>query len=297
MTVTSAPMATASLTPMCPSPPRPTTATLLPGPTPQRRRGEYVVMPAQSRGAATSRSIPSGIGQTKRWEVTIDRVEAAKYGIGVRELAPYVQLVTSGVKLGSYRPDDATDELDIRVRLPREERTFDALDSLRVVTPQGQVPVSNFIERKAVPQVVNITRLNGVYSMGVAANLLPDVPADQKIAQLQAWQAEQEWPQSVEIVADDGPPGRYQHLGPVLHQHAAVHGDESLRPIRALEGDQPGDEGCYEIHVARQDGERTMRTVRRDLRHGFVDQDAGREHDAEYQRGHASFSSEIAPIM
>src|SRR5690606_686622 len=52
------------------------------------------------------------------WQVTIDRVEAAKYGIGVRELSPYVQLVTSGVKLGTYRPDDATDELDIRVRLP-----------------------------------------------------------------------------------------------------------------------------------------------------------------------------------
>ena len=58
------------------------------------------------------------------WEITIDRVEAAKYGIGVRELSPYVQLVTSGVKLGSYRPDDATDELDIRVRLPQDERTL-----------------------------------------------------------------------------------------------------------------------------------------------------------------------------
>jgi multidrug efflux pump len=87
------------------------------------------------------------------WQVTVDRVEAAKYGIGVRELAPYVQLVTSGVKLGSYRPDDANDELDIRVRLPQDERTFDALDSLRIVTSQGLVPVSNFIERQAVPKV------------------------------------------------------------------------------------------------------------------------------------------------
>ena len=72
---------------------------------------------------------------------------------GVRELAPYVQLVTSGVKLGSYRPDDANDELDIRVRLPQDERTFDALDSLRIVTQQGLIPVSNFIDRKAVPKV------------------------------------------------------------------------------------------------------------------------------------------------
>jgi multidrug efflux pump len=125
------------------------------------------------------------------WEITIDRAAAAKYGIGVRELSPYVQLVTGGVRIGSYRPDDATDELDIRVRLPENERTFDALDSLRIVTAQGLVPVSNFIERKAVPKVANLSRRNGIYSMNVAANLLPNVAADQKIELVKAWEKEQ----------------------------------------------------------------------------------------------------------
>ncbi|MDB5623567.1 MAG: efflux transporter permease subunit, partial [Devosia sp.] len=141
------------------------------------------------------------------WQVTIDREAAARYGIGVRELSPYIQLVTSGVKLGSYRPDDGGDEeLDIRVRLPREERTFDALDSLRVVTAQGLVPVSNFIERKAVPKVANIARQDGLYSMSVAANLAPtnaagEMPnAADKIAQIQQWQQTQQWPAGVEIV-------------------------------------------------------------------------------------------------
>jgi multidrug efflux pump len=140
------------------------------------------------------------------WQVTIDREAAAKYGIGVRELSPYVQLVTSGVKLGSYRPDDGGDELDIRVRLPEDERTFDALDSLRIVTAQGLVPVSNFIERTAVPKVANITRRNGIYSMNVAANLNPTnaagelIASDAKIEQIKAWQATQEWPASVQIV-------------------------------------------------------------------------------------------------
>jgi len=135
------------------------------------------------------------------WQVTIDREAAAQYGIGVRELSPYVQLVTSGVKLGSYRPDDGgDDELDIRVRLPESERTFDALDSLRIVTAQGLVPVSNFIKRTAVPKVANIARRNGVYDMTVAANLTPGVASDEKITQLQEWQKTQEWPASVEIV-------------------------------------------------------------------------------------------------
>jgi len=134
------------------------------------------------------------------WQITIDREAAAKYGIGVRELSPYVQLVTSGVKLGSYRPDDGGDELDIRVRLPESERTFDALDSLRIVTAQGLVPVSNFIQRTAVPKVANIARRNGVYAMTVAANLEPGIASDAKIEEVKAWQATQEWPASVKIV-------------------------------------------------------------------------------------------------
>lgn len=134
------------------------------------------------------------------WEVTIDRAAAAKYGIGVRELSPYVQLVTSGVKLGSYRPDDADDELDIKVRLPLEERSFDSLDSLRIVTAQGLVPVSNFITRTAVPKVANISRKNGSYQMTVAANLMPGVPADQKVEKLKEWVATQNIPSTTTIV-------------------------------------------------------------------------------------------------
>ena len=133
------------------------------------------------------------------WEISIDRARAAQYGIGVRELAPYVQLITSGVKIGSYRPEDAADELDIRVRLPVEERSFAALDTMRIATPAGLVPVSNFIERQAVPKVANIERRNGTYSMAVAANLEPGIATDEKIAQLQAWQAEQTWPVGLSI--------------------------------------------------------------------------------------------------
>jgi multidrug efflux pump len=134
------------------------------------------------------------------WQVTIDRVEAAKYGIGVRELSPYVQLVTSGVKLGTYRPDDATAELDIRARLPLDERSFATLDTLRIATAKGLIPVSNFIKRQAVPKVANIGRMDGVYYMNVAANLTPGASSDVKIAALKKWQATQTWPAGVNIV-------------------------------------------------------------------------------------------------
>ncbi len=126
------------------------------------------------------------------WQVTIDRVLAAKYGIGVRELSPYVQLVTSGVKIGSYRPEDTTDELAIRVRLPKEERTFDALDSLRISTAQGLIPVSNFITRKAVQKVATIDRYNGFYSMSVAANVAPGIDSNKKLDLIKQWEKDQQ---------------------------------------------------------------------------------------------------------
>ncbi|WP_170848352.1 efflux RND transporter permease subunit [Devosia sp. YR412] len=137
------------------------------------------------------------------WQITIDRNEAGKYGIGVRELAPYVQLVTSGVKLGTYRDADSGKELDIKVRLPENERTFDALDSMRIATTGGMIPVSNFITRTAVPKVANIQRRNQVYQMPVAAGLanLPEgVYAADKVAELQTWIAEQSFPETVNVV-------------------------------------------------------------------------------------------------
>lgn len=134
------------------------------------------------------------------WQINIDRVAAAKYGIGVRDLSPYIQLITNGVKIGSYRPDDVKDELDIRVRLPDSERSFAALDQMRIQTSKGLVPVSNFITRKAVPKVGNITRRNQVFAMNVAANVTPGVLPSEKIKQLQAWQKTQTWPSDVKIV-------------------------------------------------------------------------------------------------
>ncbi len=139
------------------------------------------------------------------WEIEVNRPLAAQFGIGVRELSPYVQLVTKGVTLGSYRPDDATDELDIVVRLPENERTFDALDSMKVATSQGQVPVSNFITRTAVPKVASISRRNGVSSMAVAADLVEGlvdaegepVYAADKVEEVQAWLDTQEWPAGI----------------------------------------------------------------------------------------------------
>lgn len=135
------------------------------------------------------------------WEITIDRDMAARFGIGVRELSPYVQLITAGVQLGTYRPDDAVDELEIRVRLPQEQRSFDALDSMKIMTQNGLVPVSNFITRTAVPKVADIQRWDGRYYMNVLANVTGEgVMGADKVQQLKDWAETQTWPGEIEFV-------------------------------------------------------------------------------------------------
>lgn len=134
------------------------------------------------------------------WKLAFDRAEASKYGVSIRDLAPYVQLVTDGVRLGSYRPEDATDEIDIVVRLPVDQRSLDALDSMRIVTSAGLIPVSNFVTRTVEPKVGNITRRNGVYAMDVAANLEPGLMAADKVAEVQKWTDAQVWPGDVTVV-------------------------------------------------------------------------------------------------
>ncbi len=140
------------------------------------------------------------------WQIGIDREKAARFGIGVRELSPYVQLVTTGVQIGSYRPNDATDELEIRVRLPRDQRSFDSLDSLQIITQGGLVPVSNFITRKAVPEVPMMKRWDGLFYMAIRANVTGNDPqtgepvlAQQKVDELKAWVESQSWPDTIEF--------------------------------------------------------------------------------------------------
>lgn len=134
------------------------------------------------------------------WEIKVDRDMAARFGIGVRELSPYVQLVTSGVELGTYRPDDAIDELEIRARLPKEERSFEALDSMRVITSAGLVPVSTFITREPVPKVADINRWDTKYYMEVRANVVDGVLGSEKVTALKEWVDTQEWPSEINFV-------------------------------------------------------------------------------------------------
>lgn len=123
------------------------------------------------------------------WELGVDRSQAAKFGVDVNLVGRALQMATAGLKLGEYRPDDSDDEIDIRARYPRAYRTIEELDNIRIATPAGPVPISNFVQRTARPRVGTIKRIDGNRTMTVKADVAEGVNTAAKLGEIQAWLA------------------------------------------------------------------------------------------------------------
>jgi multidrug efflux pump len=109
------------------------------------------------------------------WRMEVDKAEAAKYGANISAVGTAVQLVTNGVKVTEYRPSDSDKAVDIIVRFPRDRRSLDQLDELRVQTPSGYVPIGNFVQRVPAHRVGYISRVNAHRVITVAANIADGV--------------------------------------------------------------------------------------------------------------------------
>lgn len=129
-----------------------------------------------------SRSLP-GI----EWELSIDREQAGRFAADVAQVGVMVQLVTNGILLSEYRPDDAEDEVEIRVRYPYSDRNINQLDFLKIKTNQGLVPLSNFMTRTPKKQISKLERLDGRRVISIRANTAEGVLTSTKVAELEEW--------------------------------------------------------------------------------------------------------------
>ncbi|ANT63101.1 acriflavin resistance protein (plasmid) [Salipiger sp. CCB-MM3] len=132
------------------------------------------------------------------WELVMDRSEAARYGADVTLLGQAVRLLTQGITVSEYRPDDTDGSLDIRVRFPGEERNLEELQNLRVPTSSGLVPISNFVEFKAIPRSGSIERINQRRVISIEADVSPGLLANDQVTALRASIEEMDLPDSVD---------------------------------------------------------------------------------------------------
>ncbi|WP_170337992.1 efflux RND transporter permease subunit [Ruegeria arenilitoris] len=109
------------------------------------------------------------------WQIDVDVAKAGRFGADVATVGAMVQLVTRGILLGEMRPESVDEEIEIRVRLPDQDRVLSTLDTLKVRTPDGLVPLSNFITRKPVAKLAEINRVDQERYYDVKADVEPSL--------------------------------------------------------------------------------------------------------------------------
>jgi multidrug efflux pump len=118
------------------------------------------------------------------WQLRVDRAEAARFGADVALVGAMVQLVTNGIKIGEYRPDDSDDEIDIRVRYPAASRNLTQIDELRIPTSNGLVPISTFVTREPAQKVSTIRRTDMRRTITIDADVAPEYLPSEVVAEL-----------------------------------------------------------------------------------------------------------------
>ena len=133
------------------------------------------------------------------WNLVVDRGRANALGASIIEAGTLVRLLTSGVEIGTYRPDDTDDELEIQARFLKHYRTLDTLDQIRLRTPSGLVPLSSFIERQPAPAVGSVTRRHRERMIRIAADVDPAYNTTERILAMQAWLDTAEFPPKIDV--------------------------------------------------------------------------------------------------
>lgn len=134
------------------------------------------------------------------WRISVNRSEAARFGADISTLGQAVQLLTQGITVADYRPDDADGSVDIRVRFPSGDRTIGELQSLRVPTSAGLVPISNFVTFEPSPRTGNVTRIDQKRITSIEAGVAPGVLVNDQVIALQAAIEKIDMPDGMDVV-------------------------------------------------------------------------------------------------
>ena len=109
------------------------------------------------------------------WQIDVDVERAGRFGADVATVGGMIQLVTRGILLDTMRVPTSDEEIEIRVRLPEEYRVLSTLDTLKVRTQDGLVPLSNFVTRQPVAKLAQIDRVDQQRYFDVKAGVAADL--------------------------------------------------------------------------------------------------------------------------
>ena len=134
------------------------------------------------------------------WTLITDRDAASRHGVSIAGLGTMIKMLTRGVRISEYRPDDAEDELDVVMRFMGGQRNLDRLKELRVPTASGDyVPLSVFATLQPRQKRGNIERQDGNRYMYVNSDVGTGVRAGERLSAIKASLADQPLTQNVRL--------------------------------------------------------------------------------------------------
>ena len=121
--------------------------------------------------------------------VEFDKNLGSLYGIYVSDLYYPLASMTKGYVVGSYRPDDNDDAVDIVIKVPSELHSLKEMENITIYSPQQNknIAITNFAKFKPNKEISFIKRINGYYSITLSSNVADGVVANNKILQMQKY--------------------------------------------------------------------------------------------------------------
>ena len=95
-----------------------------------------------------------------------------KNPVEISTIGTMIKLLTKGVKLSDYRPDDIDDELEVLLRFKNSQRSLARLEELKIPSDQGEyIPMSIFAKLEPKPKNGEVQRVDGNRFMSISADV------------------------------------------------------------------------------------------------------------------------------
>ncbi len=121
------------------------------------------------------------------WELIVDREQADKYGIDISKVGNAVQMLTHGLKISEFMPENSDEEVDIVVKYKKIYQTLDELDRLEIESARGPVSLSSFVKRVPVEKIGRINRVDSKRSVTIMFDVPNEFLANNVVKDINSW--------------------------------------------------------------------------------------------------------------
>lgn len=119
------------------------------------------------------------------WNMSIDKSKATSSGVSVATIGDFIKMVTNGVLIGKYRPNNTDEEIDIVLRFPRKNRNMKTIDNLFINTANGPYSMSSIVKYVPEKKANKLSRIDGSRTVTISADVDTGYLVDERVKFIQ----------------------------------------------------------------------------------------------------------------